>query len=49
MHAEVTSARGEEHKYLGMKFVFRDSKFTVDITEKAKEILDKFHCFSFEI
>ena len=41
-HAPVTATQGEEHKYLGMKFIFKDGKFTVDITGKVKEILDEF-------
>ena len=41
-HAKVTLTRGEEQEHLGMKFIFRDSKFTVDITGKMKEILEEF-------
>lgn len=41
-HALVTATRGDEHEYLGMKFVFKDSKFTVDVMGKVKEILDEF-------
>ena len=41
-HAEVTSTRDEEHEHLGMKFIFRDSKFTVNITGKVKEIIEEF-------
>lgn len=41
-HAEVTSTRGEEHKYSGMKFIFRDNEFTINITGKVKEILEEF-------
>ena len=35
-HAEVTATRGNEHKHLGMKYVFQDRKFMVDITGKVK-------------
>lgn len=40
--APVTAARGDEHEYLGMKFLFKEGKFTVDITGKVKEILEDF-------
>ena len=36
MHAEVTSTRGEEHKYLGMKFIFRESTFLLTSLGKQR-------------
>ena len=33
-HVEVTATRGKVHEYLGMKFIFDNRKFKVDITEK---------------
>lgn len=42
VHSQVTSTRGEEHEHSGMKFAFRDGKFSVNVTGKVKEILDKF-------
>lgn len=42
MHAEVMLTRGKEHECLSMMFTLRDNKFVIDVTGKAKDILDKF-------
>ena len=38
----MAAIRGETHKFLGMKQMFRDRKFGADIANKVQETLDKF-------